>query len=324
MQTAKPAKNADLDFLNFTHRVCVCTVSTSSVIHIKPCRNGETMIDLEEIDKFKLFLKKKGLSEHTHLIYCSAVRQYYSLYSQITLENLIGYKAYLVNHCPSNTVNSRITGINRYLDYLESEGVIHDMGRLLKYRLPYIKFQQRSFLDTIISEHDYEHLKEELKASKNMYWYFVIRFLTASGARISELVQIKTEHLELGYMDLCSKGCKIRRIFFPEVLCKEALSWFDSHGVKSGFIFLNQKGKQITPRGINFQLKKIAIQYGVNPDTVYPHSFRHRFAKNFLNRYNDISLLADLMGHDSIETTRIYLTQSSKEQKQLIDEVVTW
>ena len=57
---------------------------------------------------------------------------------------------------------------------------------------------------------------------------------------------------------------------------------------------------------------------------MYPHSFRHRFAKNFLLRFNDISLLADLMGHESIETTRIYLTRSSKEQQKLLDEIITW
>ena len=68
----------------------------------------------------------------------------------------------------------------------------------------------------------------------------------------------------------------------------------------------------------------IRDRYKINPKTVYPHSFRHRFAKNFLKRFNDISLLADLMGHDSIETTRIYLTRSSQEQKALLDRIITW
>ena len=71
-------------------------------------------------------------------------------------------------------------------------------------------------------------------------------------------------------------------------------------------------------------MKVLARRYRIDPDTVYPHSFRHRFAKNFLSRFNDIALPADLMGHDSIETTRIYLTRSSKEQRAMIDEIVTW
>ena len=80
----------------------------------------------------------------------------------------------------------------------------------------------------------------------------------------------------------------------------------------------------MTPRWIHSYLKVLAVRYGVDPRTVYPHSFRHRFAKNFLKKFNDISLLADLMGHESIETTRIYLTHSTSEQRQTIDQIVTW
>lgn len=92
----------------------------------------------------------------------------------------------------------------------------------------------------------------------------------------------------------------------------------------SGYIFLNNKGSIITTRGISIQLKKLAVKYGINPDVVYPHSFRHRFAKNFIEKYNDISLLADLMGHDSIETTRIYLRRTSTEQREIVDKIITW
>ena len=72
------------------------------------------------------------------------------------------------------------------------------------------------------------------------------------------------------------------------------------------------------------QLKNYAIKYGLNEKVVYPHSFRHRFAKNFLEKFNDISLLADLMGHESIETTRIYLRRSSAEQQEIVDKIITW
>ena len=125
-------------------------------------------------------------------------------------------------------------------------------------------------------------------------------------------------------MDLYSKGGKVRRIYFPEKLCGEMLSWLDSRQIQTGFIFTNRRGNPITPRGISSQLKVLAKKYRICPDTVYPHSFRHRFAKNFLTKFNDISLLADLMGHESIETTRIYLTRSSDEQRELIDRIVTW
>lgn len=80
----------------------------------------------------------------------------------------------------------------------------------------------------------------------------------------------------------------------------------------------------MTARGIAAQLKHYANLYNLNAEVVYPHSFRHRFAKSFLDRYNDISMLADLMGHESIETTRIYLRKTSTEQQAIINQVVDW
>lgn len=87
---------------------------------------------------------------------------------------------------------------------------------------------------------------------------------------------------------------------------------------------MNRYGKRITTRGISQQLKNYAEKYGLNPKVVYPHSFRHRFAKNFLDNFNDIALFADLMGHESIETTRIYLRRTLTEQKNIVDRVITW
>ena len=84
------------------------------------------------------------------------------------------------------------------------------------------------------------------------------------------------------------------------------------------------QGNLITTRGIAIQLKSFAIRYNINPVVVYPHSFRHLFAKTFLNRFNDIALLADLMGHENIETTRIYLRKSSTEQRLIVNKVVDW
>lgn len=121
-----------------------------------------------------------------------------------------------------------------------------------------------------------------------------------------------------------SKGGKIRRLYIPKNLRTEAEKWLNGMGLTSGYIFLNRFGKQITTRGIAQQLKHFAEKYGLNRDVVYPHSFRHRFAKNFLDRFNDLALLADLMGHESIETTRIYLRRTANEQQKIVDKVVNW
>ena len=84
------------------------------------------------------------------------------------------------------------------------------------------------------------------------------------------------------------------------------------------------EGGIMSSRGVSEQLRRFADKYDIPREVMHPHSFRHRFAKNFLKKFNDISLLADLMGHDSIETTRIYLTRSSVEQKELLDRIITW
>lgn len=144
------------------------------------------------------------------------------------------------------------------------------------------------------------------------------------GKALSELIQIKVEHVRLGHLDLYSKGGKLRRIYIPKSLQDEALSWLDEKQQESGFIFLNRFGKRITTRGISGQLKKLAERYDIDTAVVYPHSFRHRFAKNFLEKCNDIAFLADLMGHESIETTRIYLRKTATEQREIVDMVIDW
>lgn len=179
-------------------------------------------------------------------------------------------------------------------------------------------------MENVISEADYEYFKTRLKADDELFWYFVVRFLAATGARISELLQLKAEHIRLGYLDLYTKGGKLRRIYIPQALQQEAGKWLAGQKMTSGFVFLNRQGQRITARGVSAQLKKLAVRYGIDPDVVYPHSFRHRFAKSFLDRCGDIAFLADLMGHESIETTRIYLRKTATEQRAIVDRVVDW
>lgn len=265
-------------------------------------------------ETFETYLSHKGLSRNTTLSYLYTEQNFFSLYPRLTRKNLGQYKLYLIEHYSPKTVNLRIRGINCYLEYLGKS----------QWKLSNIKTQQKPFLENVISEADYLYLKNCLKQDGNYYWYFVVRFLTATGARVSEFTQIKVEHVRCGYIDLYSKGGKLRRIYIPKTLREEALSWLQEENRDSGFLFLNRYGQRITTRGVAQQLKKYALIYGINPEVVYPHSFRHRFAKNFLERFNDIALLADLLGHESIETTRIYLRRSSTEQQEIVDQIIDW
>ena len=262
---------------------------------------------------FEQYLKNKGLSKNTIKAYIYSTNFFLKKYF-LSTENLLEYKGYLIEKYKPKTVNLRIQGINKFLEFSGQE----------KMKLSFIKIQQKTYLEDVISHADYLYLKRSLKKDRNLKWHFIVWFLGATGARVSELIRLKIEHIEIGYFDIYSKGGKIRRLYIPKKLRFDTLRWLSNLNRTSGYLFINNQGMPITPRGISQQLKNYAKKYGIHQKVVYPHSLRHLFAKNFLNKFNDISLLADLMGHDSIETTRIYLRRSATEQQNIVDRIVTW
>ena len=244
------------------------------------------------IKDFEKYLQSTNLSENTIASYLFTVKQFKNQYDAVSKKNLRTYKVWLIENFKPKTVNLRLRAINFYLEFIGKSS----------WKVPFVRVQQKAFLENVISEADYAYFKSSLKQDNELFWYFVIRFLAATGARVSELIQIKVEHVKIGHLDLYSKGGKLRRIYIPKKLQEEALAWFESKK----------------------QNKKLAVKYGINPAVIYPHSFRHRFAKSFLERCNDIAFLADLMGHESIETTRIYLRKTSTEQRTIVDSIVDW
>ena len=266
------------------------------------------------LDEFEKHLQRENLSRNTISAYLLSVRMYEQLSGEYTKQNLLAFKGYLMETYKPKTVNLRIQAMNKYLDF----------QALKNLRLSSVKIQQKSFLENVVSNADYNFLKRQLKKDENMQWYFVVWYLGATGARVSELIKIKVEHVNIGYFDLYSKGGKLRRLYIPKKLREETCKWLENKERTSGYLFLNKFGERITTRGISQQLKNYADKYGLDKKVIYPHSFRHLYAKNFLEKYNDIALLADLMGHESIETTRIYLRRTATEQQALIDKIVTW
>lgn len=266
------------------------------------------------ITQFKAYLAKTNLAENTITSYVWTVTYYLEHYKEVNKKNLLAYKGYLVENFKPQTVNLRLQAVNKFLEF----------SKLEKLRMKFVKAQQKNFLENVISDADYKFLKTKLKSDGYDQWYFIVWFMAATGARVSELLQIKAEHVSIGYLDLYSKGGKMRRIYIPKKLCTEATKWLKERGLTTGYLFTNRTGNCLSTRGIAIQLKHFAETYGINREVVYPHSFRHRFAKNFLEKFNDIALLADLMGHESIETTRIYLRRTASEQQKIVDRVVTW
>ena len=266
------------------------------------------------VTKFESFLQRSDLSKNTVSSYVWTVRYFEKTYGEFNKKNLLAYKGYLVEHFKPQTVNLRLQAVNKYLEFTHQD----------KMKMRFVKVQQKNFLENVISNADYKFLKSSLLKDGQKDWHFVIWFMAATGARVSELLQIKAEHVQTGHIDLYTKGGKVRRIYIPRTLQNKALLWLSERQISSGYIFLNRFGQRITARGIAMQLKHFADKYGLRREVVYPHSFRHRFAKNFLEKYNDIALLADLMGHESIETTRIYLRRTASEQQEIVDKVITW
>lgn len=263
---------------------------------------------------FKRTLYKEDFSPNTVETYSYAVRDFMTRFGKLDRAGLSAYKAYLIENFKPRTVNLRILSMNKYLDAIGQR----------KLQMKSIKLPKESFLDRMISTEDYLRFKRSLRKEADLRWYFIVWSLAATGARISELAQFKVEDVREGFIDLYSKGGRMRRLYIPETLQEEALDWLESEGRADGYLFLNIHGRPLTPRGISFRLKGYAKKYDIDPDLVHPHAFRHLFAKNFLKKNQNIALLADILGHSSIETTRIYLQQSSREQGKMMNKIVDW
>lgn len=158
------------------------------------------------MEKFKLFLIHKNLSKNTIDSYLAAVQLYFSEFKEISKKNLLSFKGILVDKYKGKTVNLRIQGINKYLEFINKENL----------KLRFINVQSKSFLENIISDADYEFFKNKLLKDSNYEWYYIVRFLGATGARVSELIQFKYEHIVRGHIDLYTKSGKIRRIFIQK------------------------------------------------------------------------------------------------------------
>ena len=180
------------------------------------------------VTTFKNYLVKTNLAKNTVTSYVWTVNYFLTHYKEVNKKNLLAYKGYLVENFRPQTVNLRLQGINKYLEFAKQD----------KLKVKFVKVQQKNFLENVISDADYKFLKAQLKTDGYEEWYFVIWFMAATGARVSELLHIKVEHIQVGYLDLYSKGGKIRRLYIPKNLRIEAVKWLKEKGFVSGYIFL--------------------------------------------------------------------------------------
>ena len=238
------------------------------------------------IAEFRKWLIKQNLSENTVNSYTFTVEHYFSIYKEVNKENLLTYKGFLVETYKGKTVNLRIQGLNKYLEYI---GQTSD-------RLKFVKIQQKNFLENVISNADYVFFKNQLKKDKNMDWYFVVRFLGATGARVSELIEIKVEHVKIGHVDIYSKGGKIRRLYIAKSLQREALKWLKSKNPSFGINDIDsyfQNHSNDTQENID-RIKDEYIRqtksYTFNPNMPYFQSFGRIIEKKIAEQNSNTSI----------------------------------
>lgn len=270
--------------------------------------------DQHPLSAFRQWLESRRLSPRTIQAYSCAAEQFLGRYLSVTPEALRLYKCFLLERYKPRTVNLRIRAINCYLEFLG----------MREQRLSMLRIQQQTFLEHIISQADYEYLKQCLLRDGNRLYYFIIRYMAATGVRVSELVLLTVSDARRGYADITSKGSRTRRIYIPAGLQADTLSWLEESGRNKGALFPGSRGEPVTPAAIRGQLRKFHVLYGLDPRVMHPHAFRHRFAKNFIDACGDLSFLSDLLGHQSIETTRIYLHRTAAEQQALVNRIVNW
>ena len=200
-------------------------------------------------ESFITKMQNDNLSANTISSYTIAIKHYFSIFNEISKSNLLAYKGFLIENYQPKTVNLKIQAINKYIDFINKSDL----------KLKFVKVQRKNFLENVISYPDYLFFINRLKKDRNYMWYFIVRYLGATGARVSELIQIKVENVKIGYVDLYTKGGKIRRIYIPKKLREATLKWLDNINKSEGYLFTNKFGNKITTRGLAHQLKNMLM-----------------------------------------------------------------
>lgn len=183
------------------------------------------------------------------------------------------------------------------------------------------KVQNKQSNEEIISKADYKRLLRWAKQTGDMQSYYIMKILASTGIRIGELDFFTVENLDF-YIDVSNKG-KERKIFVRQDLFRELRKYAKEQGIKSGYIFPSpvNSDRMITEVTIWRRMKKIAGRARVNKKKVHAHSFRHLFAQAFLEEHGDLATLADILGHSSLETTRLYTRTSDVQKRHMLEAI---
>ena len=228
----------------------------------------------------------------------------------VSKENSTGWKAHLLNrgYAP-RTINSMLAAVNSFFRFA---------GWNIKVK--FLKIQRQLFRDATreLNRAEYTQLLAAARSSGQERLALIMEALCATGIRISELRYITVAAAQQGKATISLKG-KIRTILLSTKLCRKLLKYAKKQKIAVGEIFLTSSGKGISRRQVWHELKRLCAAAGVESSKVFPHNFRRLFAVTYYKASRDIARLADVLGHSSIETTRIYLTVSGADQARQLD-----
>ena len=265
-----------------------------------------------EVRWFERQLKHNDIAPNTITSYSYALNEYLEFSKGlVSPDRLLDWKGDIMLTLASSTVNVRINALNKYFRLKD-----------VNYHMRTIKVQRKMYAENVISFEDYLYLKKKLKRDKDWKNYYLVWALGSTGCRVSEINRLKVEHIKAGRMVIYGKR-RERVVYIPQKFQRECLEYLSSIHKEEGFIF-EENGDPMNTHKIENEVKKLAYKYKIAPEVMHPHSFRHMYAKACVKNGMDVFDLSDLLGHASIETTRLYLRKSLNEQSEVVNRIVNW
>lgn len=266
---------------------------------------------LSKVNDFKDFLIEEEKSEATIEKYIRDVRFFGEFISarEITKQEVMEYKKRLVESYAPASVNSMLVSLNCFLHFIERSDCCVKL----------LKIQRQMFVSEKkeLTAAEYCRL---LKAAQGTRLELVIQTICETGIRVSELKYITVEAVEQGRATVDCKN-KTRVIFIPSPLRKILLQYIKKSGIIAGSVFVTKNGKPLNRSNIWRDMKALCEKANVAPGKVFPHNLRHLFARTFYSIERDIVRLADLLGHSSINTTRIYTIETGRQHLDCLEKM---
>ena len=225
---------------------------------------------------------------------------------------VLEYKAYLIENYAPASANSMLSSINSFFEFNEW----HDL------KVKMLKIQKQIFADKNkeLTKAEYERLLDAAKSKKNERLYYLMQTICSSGIRVSELRSITIEAIKARKATIKCKG-KMRVVILPKELCKLLSEYAKEQKISSGPVFVTKTGKPLDRSAIWKMMKQLCESAGVPKEKVFPHNLRHLFARTYYTIQKDIVRLADILGHSSINTTRIYTMETGDIHRRQIQKL---